>query len=208
MTYLGRNEEEPDNTAVVEFSAGYFTDAKDLSKISPAELDFIWLRNSKVQVILSAHSAAAIGDFQEAQGVYNSWAGPLETRQKPPRVRKDEISTIISASVFLTLGVIAGGGLLLAQNVYLKIAQWYLRIGSVLSFLGILLLGCSGYILYAWDKRFKKSSYAIVVPHTRDEYRRNELSQKYPRRAWIVAIIAAIIAAISIAVNVWLVLSK
>ena len=81
---------------------------------------------------------------------------------------------IISASVFLTLGVIAGGGLLLAQNVYLKVAQWYLRIGSVFSFLGILLLGCSGYILYAWDKRFKKSSYAIVVPHTRDEYRRNE----------------------------------
>lgn len=108
----------------------------------------------------------------------------------------------------MILGVTTFAGFLLTQNVYLKVAQWYLRIGSVFSFLGVLALGFSIYILYTWDKRFKKSDYAIVVPHTRDEYRRNELSQKYPRRAWIVAIIAAAIATISIAVNVWLVLSK
>jgi hypothetical protein len=207
MTYLGRNEEDSDNI-VVEFNAGYFTKAKDLSKISPAELDLLLLKNSKVQVILNTYSAAAIGDFQEAQGVSNSWAESLETKQKPPRVRKDEIATIISASVLLILSVIAFAAFLLTQNVYLKVAQWYLRIGSAFSLLGVLVLGLSIYILYIWDKRFKKSSYAIVVPHTRDEYRRNELSQKYPRRAWIVAIIAAAIAAVSIAVNVWLVVSK
>lgn len=84
MTYLDAARKTQDNI-VVEFNVGYFTEAKDLSKISPAELDLLWLKNSKVQAILNTYSAAAIGDFQEAQGVYNSWAAPLETKQKHPR---------------------------------------------------------------------------------------------------------------------------
>lgn len=208
MIHLGRHEKDSDSPVVVEFNAGYFTEARDLSKINPLEMEFLRLKSSRMLVILGTYSAVAIGDIQEAEGVYNSWAMSLETKELPPRVRKDKITTVVFAGILLILGAFSYGASILFQRFYYQVGQLYFGIASVFSFIGFLTFALILYILYNWDKKFKQSTYAIVVPYSRDEYRRNELSQKYPRRSWIVAIVAVIIAAISIAANVWLVLTR
>lgn len=208
MTYLGRHEKDSD-PIVVEFNAGYFTEARDLSKITPLEIRFLRLKNSKVLVVLGASFAEAIGDFQETQGVYNCWARSLvETKQLPPRVRKDRITTVVLAGLLVIVGTFSCGASILFQRSYYQFGHLYLSVGSVFNIIGFLTFAFSIYVLYRWDKEFKRSTYAIIVPHSRDEHHRNELSQKYPRRSWIVAIIASVIAAISIVANIWLVLMR
>jgi len=49
----------------------------------------------------------------------------------------------------------------------------------------------------------RRSSYAVVIPLSLDEYRQNRLNQTYPRRSLIVTIVSAIITAISVGVLIW-----
>lgn len=51
-------------------------------------------------------------------------------------------------------------------------------------------------------------SYAVIVPLSLAEHRERQSSQMYPRRSWIVAIVAAMIAATAVGVAIWAVLSR
>jgi hypothetical protein len=208
MTYLGRHEKDSD-PIVVEFNAGYFTEARDLSKISPLEMRFLRLKNSKVLVVLSTSFAEAVGDSQEAEGVYHSWAKSLvETKQLPRRVRKDRTTTAIFAGLFFILSAFSWGASISFQRSYYQFGHLYLSVGSVFNIIGFLTFAFSIYVLYRWDKEFKRSTYAIIVPHSRDEHHRNELSQKYPRRNLIITTISVIVAIISVVVAIWVKLTS
>lgn len=191
MTLLATQDE---CRPVVEFDGGYFTEAEDLRTLSDAELGSLRVRTPTVQVVLYSSSASAIGEPQEAENVYRSWARVRQTSDKPPSLRSRE-NRIYSASLAAALG--AAMSLCILGFI---VSQFYVGpIGYILlfyvAFVAMLEVGICGYLWYGARLR-GSGSFTVVEPMSLAEYRQRRSTEKYPRRSWIVSVIAVIATAV------------
>jgi hypothetical protein len=184
----------------VRFNGGYFNKAKDLRDLTDIEMRSLHLNTSTVEITLSSSSALAIGERKEVEDIYQ-WA---QKRQMPPRLRPVQmIKSIPYQSALMLITGLLGLSIVISQvNKPIYTVREFVTIGaaSVFSILAS---------VFMWrDLPANQSSYAIIIPMSRDEHRQLTASQKYPRRSWIVAIVAAIIAAAAVGVAIWAVLSR
>jgi hypothetical protein len=197
MTIL--NESGGDNTRV-EFDGGYITDAKELRELTDIELRSIRLKNSKVEVVLSRMEAFAVGEFQEAENIYMAWARARQTRLKPhPFAFANSKSTLYFLLIMYTLFIpVSILSIVVAQPSHKDILIFSLMIPF------------SASVIYTSWRELKRRDYsaAVIIPLSLDEHRQTRANQTYPRRSWIVAMIAAIIAALAVAAAVWIKLTS
>lgn len=185
----------------IKFDNGYFTEAEELRTLTDMEMRSLRLKTSKVEVTLSPSLALAIGEQQAVEDVYQFWAEKRRTLLRPRPIQLFDAIAYHSALMGLT-GLL-GLSIIISQfNKPVSTAREYIIIG-VASLFSILAS------VFMWrDLRANKSSYAIIIPLSRDEHRQLSANQKYPRRSWIVAIFSAVIAAVAVGVAIWAVFSR
>jgi len=180
----------------IEFDGGYFTEAEELRTLSDIEVRSLRLRTPEVQVALNSSDAFAVGERQAAEDVYRLWARARQTQLRPPLAIPLRYHIVALTPMVLMLSFVL---LIFAQvdKASLMAANGRIFAGAV----GAWGLVVSVSLWYAMLAR--RSSYAVVIPLSIDEYRQNRLNQTYPRRIWIVAIVSAIITVISVGVLTW-----
>jgi len=179
----------------IEFDGGNFTEAEELRTLSDIEVRSLRLQTPEVQVVLNSSDAFAVGERQEAEDVYRLWARARKTQLRPLPIPLSDYIVILTPMVLMLSFVL----LILSQvdKASFMAANGHIFAGAV----GALGLVVSVSLWYAVLAR--RSSYAVVIPLSIDEYRQNRLNQTYPRRIWIVAIVSAIITVISVGVLIW-----
>jgi hypothetical protein len=184
----------------IRFDGGYFNKAKDLPALTDIEMRSLSLKTSTVEVILSSSSAVAIGERKEVERIY-SWA---QKNQMPLRLRPVQMIHAIPyrPTLMLFTGLLGLSVIISQVNKPVHAAHEFVIIGTASVF--SILAG-----VFMWrDLPANRWSYAVIVPMSREEHRQLIASQMYPRRSWIVAIIAAMIAAVAVGVAIWAVLSR
>jgi len=180
----------------IEFDGGYFTEAEELRTLSDIEVRSLRLQTPEVQVVLNSSDAFAVGERQEAEDVYRLWARARKTQLRPLPIPLSDYIIILMPTVLMLSFVLR----ILSQvdTVSLTAAyELYIYAGAV---------GASGPVMSVgiwYIALARRSSYAVVIPLSIDEYRQNRLNQTYPRRIWIVTIVSAIITVISVGVLIW-----
>ena len=196
-----RDAEDDAPPIYIGFDGGDFTEPEEIITLSDMETKSLRLKNSRVEVILNPSSAFAVGDRQEAEDIYRVWARSRQTSIRPRRrlsnrLRSIELSTFPMILVLFILNFSMGDKLLLGRN-------------NIMPGVIVLLATIAAMAIIAFFvDRASMPSYAIVIPLSLKEHRENRSSQMYPRRSWIVAIVAAIIAATAVGVAIWAVLSR
>lgn len=182
----------------IEFDGGDFTEPDELRTLSDMETKSLRLKSPRVEVVLNPSAAFAVGDRQEAEGVYRIWARTRQTRLKP-RPMPVPLSLAYIMILLLTGALV----IWLATQPFNDAS----RILDSVAVVSIVALGV-GMSFWRHQAISRPFSYAVVLPLSLAEYRESRSSQTYPRRSWIVAIIAAIIAAAAVGVAIWAVLSR
>jgi hypothetical protein len=196
MTLLKENVAE----LVVEFDGGYFTEAEELRTLSDVEMKSLRLKTPRVQVVLNASAAFAIGERQEAEEVYRIWARARQTRLRPRPIQLSDTLKYVSTLVgFLSAVVLLFISRVSLLGVPIDVPPGAFIIIAIGALATLLLIDV---LIRRADAR--ESSYAVVIPLSLDEHRQSRSSQTYPRRSWIVAIIATIVAAVSVGVAIWI----
>jgi len=186
-TFLTRADTVADDIKV-KFDGGHFTEPEDLRHLSDMELRSLRLETPKVQVVLNPSAAFAIGERQEAEDVYRTWARARQTqlRARPIQFYEYLLSLIpIVVIVPLILSLIPR-----MDRTDDPMAGTYTIYVVLMAGMAIVISAVLGRAVSA-----KGSSYAIVIPLSLAEHRQMHATQKYPRRSWIVAILAIIVTA-------------
>lgn len=208
ITFLTRSttdhHERLSTKVSVEFDGGIFTDAEDLRTLSDIEMRNLRLKSPKVLVVLNPTDVFVVGDRHEADDVYRLWARARQTSLRPRPIRLSDNLKYIPILVGGPLGVLPISILLLGDTSS-DAPPSSVVIGAAAGALAVIFLTCA----FMWrNDRARESSYAVVVPLSLTEHRQSRSSQIYPRRSWIVAIVAAIIAAAAVGVAIWAVLGR
>ena len=172
----------------VEFDGGYFTEADDLRKMADDEIQRLAVSSASVRVVLGPRQAEAIGDTDAAAEVQRQWARPLRVS---PRFL-DYVPPPLLFAFALLWGVGPLSAFAGTDSGSLTFGLWWTAVAW------IPLVGMSlGYRRQAKTGLHR----AKIIPLSRDELRKNVLSQRYPRSqtAWMAA--TAIITLIGIAVS-------
>lgn len=192
MDFLTRGSKGLAAQIKAEFDGGDFTEPEELITLSNTEAESLRLKTSRVEVVLNPSAAFAVGDRQEAEDVYRIWARTRQTRLRPRPIPLRFLLALLTFAIFVLFAYI----LMFSQPS--PTGRDVLVTTGVLSF-GFILL-CT---LLWHDFRREMSSYAVIVPSSLAEHRQSQSSQMYPRRSWIVAIVAVIVALVSVGVLVW-----
>jgi hypothetical protein len=187
MEFLTRDDTPGAAQLCVEFDGGSFTEAEELRTLSDMEMNSLRLKTQRVEVVLNPSSAFAVGEREEAEAVYRTWA---RARQTP--LRRPPAYALLSFFIPLVMTVVSST-LLMLDKTFLSYPL-----------AGFLTFTCV-YLGFSIRRGHAKRNmfYAVIVPLSLDEYRQSRSSQMYPRRSWIVAIVSAVVAAAAVAVAIW-----
>lgn len=176
--------------------AGSFTQASDMAELSDEELKWLRVQSPQVRVILSERFAYVAGDEDIVQLIDKVWA----KERQIARIRPFHLGVFLGMAAFFA-AVVFG-------IFWVAVVAAYSLFGASTSSLGNLTISLPGFAavvslvcfgLRAWQfSREGGFSSATVVPFGLKERRGIAAANKYPRLAWIVAVIAAIIAAIAL----------
>jgi hypothetical protein len=182
----------------VEFDGGYFTQAEELRTLSDMEMKNLRLKTPKLEVILSPSAAIAVGDQQEAENVYK-WALKRQTRQRPPRQRPRRMRLADNLG-YIGLVVLTVASSCIFVIPLLRPAP-PVSLETAATIVSLFIVG--GWCFWRLQRE-NTPSYALIIPLSNTEHNQSHLSQMYPRRTWIVAIVSAIIAVLAVAAAVWI----
>jgi hypothetical protein len=188
-------QEATDPTSVlIEFSGGYFTEARDIAQLSDDEIVSLKIKSDNAEVNLESSQAMAVGDGQTTAKIKNMWARMRQTTIEPDRGYV--LSSVIGGAVGILLaGVVCGAGILSAIQ----------GEGSASPLLiGAVGLGAIAFFLIITIKNVRHAQRmpgALIKPMTMQEFRQLQQNNRYPRLSWIWAVVATIIAAIAIVVS-------
>ena len=190
LEVLNKGSSDKASETRIEFDGGYFTEPEDLRTLSDMEIRSLRLKTENIEIVLNPTDAFAVGDRQEAENVHRLWA---RARQIP--LKMDQKALLFAmAPVFALLGLIASSFWLV----------WSVMHGYVINgpFLTLIAAAMG---LYFLTSRNRKDPYpcAVIVPLSLAEHRQSQSNQMYPRRGWIVAVVAVIVAMISAGAAIW-----
>ena len=188
----------------VEFDGGYFDEIADLPTLTDEEARSLKIEGRDVQVILSPERAVAIGDKKKADDIYKLWARSRQTKE-PPRNRRlsdHPLVPYLMVSVLLTFAVLATFETNRGLWAYFVVGT--LTFIPVAAFVGLIYLGLNTFQRFTPDKflRVPRPSYAVIVPYSLDEYRKNKSTNRYPRLQTIITAISVVVAVLAISATI------
>jgi hypothetical protein len=172
-------EHSPEGTDApqMEFVGGTFTEPGDLRTLTDNELKEIEVVNSKVEVHLSDWRATAAGDRELASIVSRAWARPRQTNALPKGREYAIRAERVLIAVVLVIAV-----LLVPVLDWLKESaihwSWAIPTLAVVTVLSRALLK---------QPTRRLDSYAVIVPSTLDEYRKEQMLGRRQLVTWLIA---------------------
>ena len=168
----------------VQFDGGYLTEAEDIRLLSDEELRRLRVLGETVEVVLSDTQTMAIGETFKVNDVYRLWA---RTRQLNDVAAKKRLLQTCRLAIIIGLGLtflllILGLGILFPLGTLL-----------IPVFIVILLLGTLSITIERIARKTPSYHSAVIVPSSLAEYRQQQVSNKWPKSAVIVAVAAIVV---------------
>ncbi|MGW4489765.1 hypothetical protein ACWEOE_38770 [Amycolatopsis sp. NPDC004368] len=166
------------------FGGGEFEEPEDLVELTDAELEYIWIKSSNVEISFNAFHASAVGKKDLVDAIYNNWARARLTRDRPWIHKRMHTN---SQSVFLAVGITGGFSLLgMPADLLNPFTLIFLSV-TILTLVGALFVG---------RITLSRGSYAVVRAVTLSEYRAMRVDSQ---RHWRTIAMSALAASIALA---------
>lgn len=195
---------ESGHVARIAFDGGHFDEPADLRSLSDGELRRLVVQSDNTDVVLGPREARAIGRRPDVEAVYRLWARSRQTHMRPQSTRWRERVTDELFGAFLGSLI---GGLLVAYIIMTTgvVSEMFPNASSpIIASLGlgvVFVIAFLNTFLYSKTPLWQ-ASYAVIVPFTQDELRKNMVANRYPRLSYFVAIASLIVATVAVTVSI------
>jgi hypothetical protein len=187
IAVLAENRNEIDQIRV-RFEGGYFTEPEDMRRLSDDELKSLRLATDQVEIILQRSEAVAVGKGEATENIYRSWARARQLRERG--LSKGWIAAFLAfvltfssymAAVFFGTRTTSN----LSGSLYFEPLLLIITLGLFIT------VALSRWVYELTEAR--RTRWATIVPLTLQEYRQMQTTDDYPRKAWIISIVALIV---------------
>lgn len=183
-------------TVAVAFDEGEFTDAEDMRQLSDANLRELRVNSGDTTVHLSPFRAEALGPTQLNDLIQNTWARSRQTKKRPP-----DSSVILPYLVGLAIAIVS-----LVLTVAITVIAEVPGISRLLeppllwlsipvTVVGTVLITLLARLLLEPVQKQERSNYAVIIPLSLDELRKQERGRnKWQNVSGVVGIVSLIVA--------------
>jgi hypothetical protein len=219
---LLRNRSEQTDPIEIEFPGGTIGEAADLRELSDMELADIKVKAFDAEVVLSTEAAYCLGGPAVGEFVYRNWARARQTKERPshyrgkrrPRALGYRWATLLPAGFLgvltilysLVIYIVTSDALDFAAEISDVILVDIEASAVVFNLIAVPLLGVLLLAAYLWLVRLSQrpKSFALIIPLSLDEYRKNRIQGRRQLITWLIAMtaIAATVSGILVGVLV------
>jgi hypothetical protein len=176
----------------LKFFGGTFTDPSDLRTLTDREMEQIEIVNPKIEVSLASYGAYATGDADLTKIVDNTWARSRQTPDLPKSRYRDARNEQLVTAAALAIAVLAVPILALIWKDSLRWARGLPSLAIIVA------LGR----VYLRKRQRRWDTYAVIIPTTLDDYRKEQTIGKRQLVTWLIATSAVAVTLLGILVGV------